>query len=358
MILKNCIFQWAWANTIPQSFYAVHLVSRIFGVSYFTNIVTTSSWFMNVPYTLSVLIIFIGAFSYRISSVPPNFCRSDAVSHSVIGIQQILTVVTISAIFYQILFYKDQFRKLLECTSSIEYEFNVLNIEFSCKHFMAKIIIEVATIIILIYMSFLFFVIHYDVKHLGLILLELFSYMNPMLVIILNLITFLNVVWYIRIRFQHLKCFLMNLCPTDPPSACRLNEPQKVKLSRTSNALHRDFSKIAHIYELLFTESNYLSDIFGCSNLTSMGKTNHSRNRFKIKLELISDFFLFTALFSISLTCHLFLLFKLLTENTNNMDDIQFDVLGSIQRDICHTLIELNGLNDVLNLIAQLQSYG
>lgn len=274
MVLEN----WAWATTIPQSFYAVHQVSRIFGVSYFTNILTPSSWFMNIPYTLAVLILFFAAFLYRISSVPPNFCRSNAVSYSVIGIQQILIMFAIVAIFYQILFYKDRFKKLLKCISLIEYEFEVLNIGFSCKRFMAKILIEVVTIIIFIYVSFLFFVIYYDVRQIGLIMLELFSYMNPMLVIILNLITFLNVVWYIRNRFQHLKRFLMDLCAIDPLSACSLNEPQKVKLSRTPNALQRDFPKIARVYELLFTASKYLSDIFGCSNLTSMGKNTHHNN--------------------------------------------------------------------------------
>lgn len=259
--------------SIHQHFYAVHIASHIFGVSYFTNTVMDSSWFIDVPYTLIHFSIFIVTFLYRISCVAPNLSKSDIVSYSVIGIQQIFAIFTIVAIFYQILFNKNQFKQLLQLISLIEQKFITLNHHCSLKNLMVKITCEVMTIVVIISISFIFFVIYYKVRHIGLIMLELFSYINPMLVIMFNLITFINIVWYIRNRFQYLKHILVDLYAIDSFVGNSSNETHKMKLTRkTPNYLQRDIQTISRIYELLFTVSNDLSKIFGYSNLTSMGK--------------------------------------------------------------------------------------
>lgn len=272
-----------WNHSFSRNFHVIHLVSRVFGVSYFINIISVSSFLTNIPYTLALFTVFITTFLYRISSVPPEFCKSDAVSHSVIGIQQILATATIIAIYYQILFYKSHFKKLLKFISLIEHEFVALNIQFGKKRFTRKILCEVIAVVVFIYVSFLFFVIYYDVRHIELIMLELFSNTNPMLVIVLNLLTFTNFVWYIRNRFRHLKHFLVDMCAIDSLVTSDSIEPWKVKLTRkTPNGLHRECHRIAKIYELLFTVSNHLSDIFGFSNLASMGKSTETFARKKI----------------------------------------------------------------------------
>lgn len=125
-------------HAFNRYFQAIHFVCHVFGISYFIRITSISSCLMNISYTVVIFTIFIVTFFYRISSVAPNFCKSDAISHSVIGIQQILSTITIITIYYQVLFQKPYSRRLLKFISVIEYEFVVLNIPFTAKRFMRK----------------------------------------------------------------------------------------------------------------------------------------------------------------------------------------------------------------------------
>lgn len=318
-------------------FRPIHIISLAFGISYFSEKGTVWSRILNILYTLFVFIVFMGCFLYRISRVPPMLCQSDAVSHSVIGIQQILAIFVVAFIYYQVLFYKTQFHDLLKLISKTETAFSVLNINFSYTRFTYLILFEVIFVTILLYASFIFFAIYYKLPHFGIILLELFTSINPMLIIILNLMTFANLAWYICDRLQILRHFLIDVCAIDSLVANHSNEVWKVKLMQeTPSGLYAEFKKIAQIYEQLFSMVNQLNDIFGFSNLASMGKTCtfsfsslfFSRNWIHFFFHLVISEFL--ALFSISMTCHLFLLFKLLTESTNNMNDVQFDVLGTV----------------------------
>lgn len=251
----------------------IHIVSCAFGASYFNNKTSILLRVANQIYTLAFFIAFAGSFFYRISSVPPRFCKPDAVANSVIGIQQILATIVITTIYYQVFFYKEQFKELLKLISSTENEFLVLNLRVSNKYFNMKILFEVIFITAFIYVSFVIFVIYYKVRHISSILLELFTSINPMLVIILNLMTFANLAWFIRNRFQILKQFLMDVCAIDSLVANAPTEVWKIRLTReTSHGLQSEFKKIAEIYKHSFAVVNHLNDIFGFSNLASMGK--------------------------------------------------------------------------------------
>lgn len=261
------------SDLIYHSFRPIHIVSCAFGTSYFDVKQSVVLKISNLIYTLMLFIVFSGCFIYRLSSVPPQFCQSDAVAHSVMGIQQILAIFVVSTIYYQVIFYRDQFKELLTSISSTENEFLTLNLSISNKRFETKILLEVIFITASIYASFIVFVIFFKVQNVAFILLELFASINPMLVIILNLMVFSNLAWFIRDRFQLLKHFLMDVCAIDTLVANDLNEVWKVKLTReTPHGLHRELKKIAQIYELLFAMVNKLNDIFGFSNLTSMGE--------------------------------------------------------------------------------------
>lgn len=333
-------------NSCNSSLRSLHIACSVFGISYFAEFSSLPSRILHIAFTLLHFGIFVCSFMYSISYVAPKFCKSDAVSQSVMGIHQILAIIAVIAIYYQILFHKGSGKKLLDHLSAVENGFSALNIAFPSKRFVTKMLIELLVLVGFVYASFIFFVIYYEVRHITVMLLELVSTIHPLLVIILNLMTFANFAWLIRDGFGILRRTLMDMCAID--------SSKQVKTLRAAPlALWRDFKNLAHIYEQLFAMVNYQNDIFGLSNLASMGKStwNNSHN-----CQLNSE--LLAALFSISLTCNLFALFKILTETTNNMNNIQFDVLGTCcECRICHDLIESNGLNYALNL-TQLQSYG
>lgn len=261
-------------DLIYQCLRPIHIMSCVFGVSYFNAKKSFVLKVLKAIYTLAFFVLFTGSFIHRISSVQPQFCQPEAVAHSVIGIQQIFAIIVIQTIYYQVIFYKDQFIELLKLISLTENEFLLLNLCFSNKRFVTKNLFEVIFLTVFIYVSFMIFIIYYKVQNIGFISLELFTSINPMLVIILNLMVFANLAWFIRNRFEILKHFLMDVCAIDSLVANDSNEMWKVKLKRkTPHGLHREFKKISQIYEMIFDMVNNLNDIFGFSNLASMGNS-------------------------------------------------------------------------------------
>lgn len=260
-------------KSLWDSFRPINIISSIFGISYFSANNSILSRILKMLYTLTLFAAFTGSFFYRISSVTPKFCASNAVAISVMGIQQILAFIVIVTIYYQVIFYNEKFRDLFKLISVTEIELHVLNIQLSYKHFTLINLCEVIIVTVFIYVSFIFFSIYYKVQYIEVILLELFSSINPMLVIILNVLTFANLARVIRDRFQMLKNFLVDVCAIDSLVVNDSNKVWKVKLTRvTPHGLYSEFKKIAQIYELLFSMVNHLNYIFGFSNLASMGE--------------------------------------------------------------------------------------
>lgn len=269
------------SSSMAQLFLPLNIISSVFGISFLHETKSKSLRILNKLYTLTVFTVLLVSFLYRISSVSPQFCPPDAVSTSVMGIQQIFATFVVTTIYYEVLFNQNQFRNVQNLISMADTQFTILNIRFPPKHFERKIFIQVIAVIGFICFAFIFFVIYYKVQSIGLILLELFSSIDPMVVIILNLMIFSNMAWLIRNRFRMLKHFLVDVCAVGALIADESNiEVWKVKLTReTPNGLHRELNRIAKIYELLFCAVNHLNDIFGLSNLTSMGKF-YVRDRF------------------------------------------------------------------------------
>lgn len=330
-------------HLICDIFRPIHIVLRIFGITFFTAQQSRRFQILDMFYTLICFMAFVGSFSYRISSEVARFCQSDPVAQSVMGIQQMLSTLAIIAIYFQVIFYREQFHELIKTITSTNDAFSTMNVTFSEKKFATKILCEVILLTAFIYITFIVFVIYYDVRQIEFILLELFTSINPMLIIIVNVTKFVNFTWFIYDKFEMLKHILTDVCAIDLSNETDSNGVCKVKLIReTAHGLYDDFRKITHIYELLFTMAQNLNDIFGFSNLASMCEEFCISFFFIFYFNRFSYYFVFhynwqiiiiisefLALFSISLTCHLFLLFKLLTENTNNMNDIQVDVLGT-----------------------------
>lgn len=261
-------------NRIQLSFRSLHLVSSVFGVSYLKyNKTPKFVQTFSILYTLTLFCLFELCFFYRILNVSPKLSRPHLVDHSVSGIQQILNTAAITTIFYQVLAYKTKFAKILKLIKIIDQIFASLNIHFTYNSFTTKIAAEIVLVLAFIYGSFIFFLIYYNVQDYTSIFLELFTSINPMLIISLNLLTFINLVWCIHEKFASLKRFLLNVCASNLLVANDVNDVWKIKLtSGTPNGLYRELKQIAHIYELSYKAVNQVNGIFGISNLASMGK--------------------------------------------------------------------------------------
>lgn len=262
------------SNSFCQSFRSMHRMSSLFGISYFQRLHSISQKSASIAYALAILIVFAASFLYRLINISPLLCNANTVSHSVIGIQQILSTIAIFAIYYQVLFYKSKFVHMLSLVTLIEREFVTLNIQLPYKCFATNIFVQILVVIVFFPVSFAFFVIYYNVRDIGLIALELFVSVNPMLAITLNLMIFANAVWFIRTALQFLKKVLMDLCAIDSfLTNGHSNEVRTAKLMiQIPHGLLCRYKQIARVFELLFEMADHLNDIFGLSNLASMGK--------------------------------------------------------------------------------------
>lgn len=254
-------------------------MSSLFGISYFQRSHSIPQKSASIAYALAILIAFVASFLYRLLNMSPLLCNANTVAYSVIGIQQILSTIAIFAIYYQVLFYKSKFVYMLSRVTLIEREFVTLNMQFPYKRFALNIFVQIMVVVVCFPVSFAFFVIYYNVRDIGLIAVELFVSVNPMLAITLNLMIFTNAVWFIRNALQYMKKVLMDLCAIDSFLADgHSNEVRTVKLMiQLPNGLHCKYKQIARIFELLFEMADQLNDIFGLSNLASMGKCSFGK---------------------------------------------------------------------------------
>lgn len=266
-------------NSFYQSFRAVHKVASLFGISYFQRLHSIPQKSASIAYTLAIFITFVASFLYRILNMSPLLCNANAVAYSVIGIQQILSTIAILTIYYQVVFYKSKFVHMLKLVTLIEREFVTLNIQFRYKRFAMHIFAQILVVTVFLLVSFAFFVIYFNIRDIRLIALELFVSMNPMLAITLNLITFANAVWFIRNGLEYMKDILMGLCAIDSLLADgQSNEVRTVKLmTQMPYGLFGKYKQIARIYELFYEMADHLNDIFGLSNLASMGKCSFGK---------------------------------------------------------------------------------
>lgn len=274
-------------TSIAHCFQAINIISNIFGISYFNQINSKFHQIINKSYTLVVYVLFLGIFLYRISSISPQFCQPDTVSSSVMGIQEILGAFVLTTIYYQVLFYRNRFQNMFKMLSTVDTEFTGLNLKFTYENSKRKMIIELVVLMGFTFTSFVFFKFFYKVQSTWFLFLELFSSINPMLVIIVNLMAFSNMVWFTRNRFRMLKNILIGSCAIDTSIANKSNKVWNVQMTReTPTGLHRNMKKIGKIYEKLFCMVNDLNDIFGLSNLTSMGEFMHAINYLQLPTDL------------------------------------------------------------------------
>lgn len=227
--------------------------------------------YLSIAYTVIQAVISLGLTLYRIANIKPQFCQQNAVSQSVNGIQQILGLGVVATIYYQTLFRKADVRSVLNILSKSDQEFLQLNTILKHKVFGVKIVIETVFVVLYAYAAFILFAVHYNVTELRMLVFELFSAINPLVLANLVLLMFINFCWHIRNKFAKLREILEEFVRYDS-AHLESEDIWTIKgNSGTSKILFNQIQRIARIYESLFDAVNVLNRIFGLSNLTSIG---------------------------------------------------------------------------------------
>lgn len=264
---------------------------------------------LNFVYAFFVAAILLTVIVCRVEYISPKYGNVDAVIHSVICIQQLLILVTIIAIYYETFCYPDRMETVLQLLDDIDRAFVQLNIKFDYRRFRWKIFIEIIGLSALIHITFVALCTYHQFRLFSDILYELFGRFYPMYLVNAMLLMFVNFCCLIKNKFTALKQLLRDFCDIidafGDSEIDDMHEIWKIKLMQTTpRTFFSELKQIASIYESLFIVVNHLNTIFGLSNLTSL------------------------ALLGISLTCHLFLLVKILMEYSIKIDGLCFELFG------------------------------
>ena len=289
--------------TISKLFRPFRWSSGLFGASVISPVQPSMvAKYVEISFSAVMFTLSTSLTLYRIVYIPPRLSPDSPVSHSVNSIQQMLSFIVLASIYYQTLFHKSHIHQIFTLLTKTDEQFLQLNTSFRYENFLRKVYFEIVFVFLYIYGAFAFFIVHFGVYRVDEWVYELFSAINPMVLTNLTLLTFINFCWHIKSKFSTLRLLLNDLCQFD--SQMDECDVWKVKsVHDTTTIVFKELKKIARIYELLYETVQTLNKIFGVSNLASL------------------------ALLSISLTCHVFLLFKVLTENSQT-SAIGFDILG------------------------------
>lgn len=245
---------------------------NIFGVTVTSISKRNLTIWLNFVYTLFHMIFSSCLILYRIENIEPQFCQANAISQSVNAIQQILGFSVILSIYYQTLFRKKDVNKVLKLISKSDQQLQKLNQISQQKAFGIKILIEAIVVVLYAYGTYILFSIHYKVTSYKLLIIEYFSAINPILLMYLVLLMFINFCWHLKKKFNHLKIVMQNLVMSNKRPH-NTDEIWAIKAQNESTPiLFNQIQMIAKTYETLFDTVNLLNRIFGMSNLASIGE--------------------------------------------------------------------------------------
>lgn len=257
---------------LPSLLRPIEIVAIIFGAAIISLPQRKPLIYLCISYTALQLVLSIVLSIYRIGYIQPRFCQPNPVSQSVNGIQQLLGLTVVIAVYYQTLFRKSDVRKILKLLAKSHHDLLQLNITMKHRVFGIKIIVEVTLVLVYVFSAFVVCAIHYDVTTFDALALEYFSAISPLVLTNLALMMFINICWHIRNELELLRKMLEEIV------RCEGNEETKgdgIWMTRTCNGasqlLFHRVQRVAKIYETLFDATRLLNKIFGLSNLTSIG---------------------------------------------------------------------------------------
>lgn len=283
---------------------ANEIVCKAFGIRMFSEIRSTIAHGLNLVYTICVATTLLAAIVFRIQYVSPKYGSFDIIIHSVICIQQILIAMAILAIYYQTIRYPNGMTTVFQMLANVDRAFDQFNVKFDYRLFHWKVLMEIIVLSASIHITFAALCIHYRIDPFVAFVYELLARFYPIFVINIALLTFINLCCLVRSKFTALKKMLSDFHDVDS-SAGSDGGVWRVKLVQTkTRTFHDELKQIASAYESLYAIVDSLNHMFGLTNLASL------------------------SLMAISLTCHLFLIVKILMERSASIDGICIELFG------------------------------
>lgn len=280
----------------------IKTIFSAFGITMFNEFKLNISHGLILVYTFFVASILLAAIVFRMQYISPRYGNFNVVIHSVICIQQILIMLTIFAIYYQTIRHPYRMNMIFQLLANVDRALAQFNVESDYyRRFCWKTLIEIIVLIVAIHITFTALCIHYGLEPFVAIVYELLARFYPIFVINAVLLMFINLCCVVKSKFVVLKKLLRKFHVDDTTN----DQVWKAELMQTTPCTFCDeLKRIANVYELLYAIVNRLNTIFGLTNLASL------------------------TFLGISLTCHLFLLMKILMENPSSSDDICLELLG------------------------------
>lgn len=258
---------------IRSYFRPLYWTCQLFGISVMSLASNKVFRVLNLCYSLINMCFVIGYTIYCIGFVPSQFGHQNAVSVSVQNMQQIMGITVLFFIYYQVILYKSKIEKIFNIFTQIDLEFQLLNIRFNYKKFERKIIIELVFVVLFIYSLFFVLRSHYEINYLDSIISEYITNIHAIFLIDIVLLMFINFCWHIKCKLTTIKLLLLDLSGIDETSMIERDEMWKIKfVQETPKLFIREIRIIATIFERLFKTVNILNNIFGFSNLMTMGE--------------------------------------------------------------------------------------
>lgn len=288
----------------------IQFVCGAFGITMLGTFKTNVARGLNSAYAFVVSLILLAAIVVRIQYVSPKYGCLSVIIHSVICIQQALIALSIVAIYYQTIRYPNAINSVLEMLAAIDRDFARFNVKFDYRFFQWKILLEIIGLSAAIHITFVALCVHDRTEPLVAIIYELLARFYPIFVINSALLMFINLCCLIKCKFTALKKLLRSFQAPGALQRVDRDDVWKIKMSQSPpRTFCGEIRQIVDMYESLCATVNRLNSIFGLMNLATL------------------------ALLAISLTCHLFLLVKILMESPASFDGTTCELFGVCSRE-------------------------
>ncbi|KAJ6634764.1 putative gustatory receptor 2a [Pseudolycoriella hygida] len=282
-------------NTSKKSganFNFLNYFSLFFGVNMIFKSKVKLNTLMNYFFIACNICLVLLANSLDLYSPYSSLCMRKSVPLAIAELIQILGLIASASIYFQVLFRKKSVSSAVRRLRYSDTLFLKLNIRFSYNKLNVMMRLSVVFTIILNLVVFAILCYHYGLTNVDVIALRLITNFHPIVIVYLTTLLDTYLCWLVRIKLHALELLLSELSEFKDTYRAECN--WKVKLVQENTKIFfTDLIKISEIYEVLYEIIGDLNAVFGLSCLSSI------------------------ALESISLTCHVFLLFKAATGLTN-----------------------------------------
>lgn len=305
-------------STVLNTFNHLNIINCIFGINFYQSKGNKILEKLSIIYTSLMLCITLTLPFYKdvvFQNYPVNHHNKNPLTRIIFHIEYYLGYFTIISIYYQIIFHWNTIKLIINEISKIEKLFyQHLNSVYSnqkINNLRQLIYIQLLFILVAIFGYFATLCYHSRAKNFIVIIMEYLVTINPMVLTYLTLCKFLNLSWMLHAKFQALNKYLQRqLCIRKNNEFLKNNDKNQLLMMGlfivvnecpTPNQIYMNKLKIiCRIYDRLYCTISLMNDAFGLTNLMTVGQA------------------------SISVTCHLFVIFKLLLK-TKSSDDIDND---------------------------------